>query len=127
MEERIMYYAKREIIGGVDRRKKPLPDCVVVSAFPSKANRDQYVERTLAVPLKASDPLVVRAKQMGLRDDYHSVKISLKKAEELMDAGDDTEEEAESEEEPDIEPDPEIVEPVKPKKTVKYKKRKKSP
>jgi len=123
-----IFYAKRLIRGATDMKKRPLPDCVLVSAFPSKNNRDKYLERHTHVKIADPDePLVLRAKQAGLRDDYHSVSLPISVLKEIAGA---TANQKAAKEEPAIEPasvkaddeTKELPAPIKRKKR-KYKRK----
>lgn len=77
-----MYYVKRVVIGATARDKKPLPDCVIVTAFPSFNNQQAYLNRHVnATAILDDDPLVIKAKRAGLRNDYHSIHLPLSEME----------------------------------------------
>lgn len=105
-----MFYAKRLVIGAKDRGNKPLPDCVIVTAFPSQNNQKAYIERhATAAALSGGDGLVIKAKRAGLRDDYHSVQLPIS---EVEPSGEDIIRAIEPEEPEESEPEDVEDEPV---------------
>ena len=107
-----VFYAKRLVRGAVDGKQRPIPDCVRVSAFLTENNRDRYVEaHKTTKPAEADEPLVVRARLVGLRDDYHTIAMPISVLKEL--AGEATRQE-EADEPEDVPEDKPVIEPIEP-------------